>query len=213
MLDTTAPLTSLLQTQCSANFKWPAHPTALVHWKPFPLFVFKAGFSSSAAQVSQLSSPHQRAGEGTSCEIEPLPLAITPRATSQQQAGRGSQRKDLASLHWTSGFLYQRDWKHKHTRMQTIPCLSETDLFLRIGGAAASAATARANACDKLQGLTSTEHCDHFESPHLISTSNRWSISVVMGDSPWGQVRGMLRCMRKLKGSFHAKGFASKEVI
>lgn len=137
-----ALLTSLLQTQRSANFKWPAHPTGLAHWEPSPLFICKAGtFSSSAAQVSQLSSPHQRAGKGctdvpSDCEREPLPLAITARAPAQQWAGRGSRRKDLASLHWTSGFLYLRDWQHKC--MQTIPYSSETDLFLRIGGAAAA---------------------------------------------------------------------------
>lgn len=153
-------LTSLLPTQCLANFKWVAHPTALAHWKPSPLFIFKAGIFSSAAQVSQLPSPHQRAGEGCthlpdSWETEPLPLAITARAPPQQRAGRGSQRKDLASLHWTSEFLYQRDWKHKHTHANHP--LSFRNWFVpqdRTGSC--SHTRAQANGCDKLQELTST---------------------------------------------------------
>lgn len=76
---TQRPAQSLLQTRRSANSRWPAHPTALAHWKPFPLFIFKAGFSSSPAQVSQLSSPHQRAahmsqlaGRGSPCYLSSL---------------------------------------------------------------------------------------------------------------------------------------------
>lgn len=172
------------------KLKQPAHPTVLAHWKPFPLFIFivyfffpclfllfKAGFSSSAAQSSHLSSPRQSACLGcthppASWDREPLPLAITAKAAPQQRAGRGPQRKDLASLHWTAGFLYQRDWKHKHMHVNCP--LSFWNWFLpQDQKGSCSHATAQANGCYQQQELTSTEHCDNFQSPHLISTTNR----------------------------------------
>lgn len=52
----------------------------------------------------------------------------------------------------------------------------------------------------------SMQRRDRFQSPHLVSkqtTSDRWLISVVMGDSPRAQARGMPGCVGELKRSFH----------
>lgn len=85
-----------------------------------------------------------------------------------------------------------------HPTLLILICLSGTEGQLQ--------SCQSKNACNELRGLTRTECHDHFQSPRLISkqtTSDRWLISVVTGDSPQAQTRGIPECIRKLKGSFH----------
>lgn len=207
-------LTNLLQTQSPADLKQSAHPTALAHWKAFFLVYFWGWVLQlcCTSESALLPTPEGWWGLHTpqSWHRDPYTTRHHSRSpTSTASWERGSEERfGKLALHFRAS---RSETKYPNTHAN-YP-LSFWNWFVpqdRRGSC--SQAKAQANGCDKLQGFTSTEHCDHFQSPHLISTSKRWPVPVVMGESSWAQARGMLRCMGKLKGSFHGKGFASSHL-
>lgn len=149
----------------------------------------------------------------------PYRLPLPWKLHLNRELGEGHRGKIWQACIGLQGFSIK---EIQNTNTQQHPCIQTSLSFWyrsvpQEWRGCCSHAKGQENTCDKLWGLTSTQHRDYFfQSPRLISkqtTSDRWLISVVMGDSPRAQVRRMPRCVGELKGSFHVEGLTSKEVI